>query len=180
MIIGLTGYAQSGKDTVAEYLVSKYGFRRIAFADPLREAVYNLNPKINIADMIGVQLQTAVDGLGWETVKVESQDARELLQRMGTEVGRKMFGENFWVDQAMQNVSKFDKVVFTDVRFPNEYRSIKKREGVVWRVERLGIGAVNGHASETAMDDVTVDGIITNNSTKQDLFETIDFLMETV
>lgn len=180
MIIGLTGYAQSGKDTVAEYLVSKYGFRRIAFADPLREAVYNLNPKINIADMIGVQLQTAVDGLGWETVKVESQDARELLQRMGTEVGRKMFGENFWVDQAMQNVSKFDKVVFTDVRFPNEYRSIKKREGVVWRVERLGVGAVNGHASETAMDGVTVDGIITNNSTKQDLFETIDFLMETM
>lgn len=178
MIIGLTGYAQSGKDTVAEYLVSNYGYRRIAFADPLRQAVYNLNPRITIADMVGVPLRTAVDGLGWENVKVDSEDARELLQRMGTEVGRQMFGEDFWVDQAMKNVSKFDKVVFTDVRFPNEYRSIKKREGTVWRVERLGVGAVNGHASETAMDNVRVDGIITNNSTKQDLFETIDYLMK--
>lgn len=178
MIIGLTGYAQSGKDTVAEYLVSNYGYRRIAFADPLRQAVYNLNPRITIADMVGVPLRTAVDGLGWENVKVDSEDARELLQRMGTEVGRQMFGEDFWVDQAMKNVSKFDKVVFTDVRFPNEYRSIKQREGTVWRVERLGVGAVNGHASETAMDNVRVDGIITNNSTKQDLFETIDYLMK--
>lgn len=180
MIIGLTGYAQSGKDTVAEYLVSNYGYRRIAFADPLRQAVYNLNPRITIADMVGVPLRTAVDGLGWENVKVDSEDARELLQRMGTEVGRHMFGEDFWVDQAMKNVSKFDKVVFTDVRFPNEYRSIKQREGTVWRVERLGVGAVNGHASETAMDNIRVDGIITNNSTKQDLFETIDYLMENV
>ena len=31
-VIGLTGYAQSGKDTVASILVEKYGYRRIAFA----------------------------------------------------------------------------------------------------------------------------------------------------
>ena len=178
MLIGLTGYAQSGKDTVAEYLVEHYGYRRIAFADPLREALYRLDPKVTIADMVGVSLKVAVDGLGWENVKVDSAEVRGMLQRMGTEVGREMFGQNFWVDLAMKGVSKFDKVVFTDVRFPNEYKSIKEREGTVWRVERLGVGAVNNHASETAMDDIRVDGIITNNSTKDDLFATIDYLMQ--
>ena len=178
MIIGLCGYAQSGKDTVAEYLIEHYGYRRVAFADQLRLALYNLNPLVTVGDMMGVPLQTAVDGLGWESVKVGSPDVRRLLQRMGTEVGRQMWGEDFWVNQAMKNVTKFDKVVFTDVRYPNEYRSIKQREGTVWRVERPGVGAVNNHASETAMDSIRVDGILTNNSTKDDLYETIDYLMQ--
>ena len=36
MIIGLSGYARSGKDTVAELLVLNYGFKRVAFADGIR------------------------------------------------------------------------------------------------------------------------------------------------
>jgi dephospho-CoA kinase len=47
MIIGLSGYARSGKDTVAELLCLNYGFRRISFADPMREAILILNPKID-------------------------------------------------------------------------------------------------------------------------------------
>lgn len=178
MIIGLSGYAQSGKDTVADYLVKNYGYRRVAFADKLRKALYNLNPTVQIADMNKVPLVSLVDGLGWEGVKADSQETRELLQRMGTEVGRTLFGENFWVDQAMNGISKFEKVVFTDVRFPNEYKSIKEREGIVWRVERLGVGAVNNHISETALDTANFDGIITNNSTKDDLYATLDYLMQ--
>lgn len=178
MIIGLSGYAQSGKDTVANYLVEYYGYSRIAFADPLRQAVYKLNPRIDVGDMRGVYLANAVDNLGWDRVKVESEQARELLQRMGTEVGREMFGQNFWVDYAMREVSKSDKVVFTDVRFPNEYESIKERGGLVWRIERPGIVAVNNHISETAMDSVEVDKIILNNSTPGSLHETLDYLMQ--
>ncbi len=44
MIIGLTGYAQSGKDTVANILVERYGFTRVAFADKIREFLYETNP----------------------------------------------------------------------------------------------------------------------------------------
>jgi len=36
IIIGLTGYAGAGKDTVADALVTHAGFRKIAFADALR------------------------------------------------------------------------------------------------------------------------------------------------
>lgn len=178
MIIGLAGYAQSGKDTVAEHLIKNYGYRRVAFADQLRQALYNLNPLVTIADMVNVPLQSAVDGLGWESVKLDSPDVRRLLQRMGTEVGRQMWGEDFWVKQAMKNVSKFDNVVFTDVRYPNENKAIINSGGTVWRIERPGIGPVNNHASETAMDSINVNKTIVNNSTKEDLYATIDYFMQ--
>jgi hypothetical protein len=88
---------------------------------------------------------------------------------MGTEVGRDMFGDNFWVDQALREVQDDDLAVFTDCRFPNEAQAIKDRGGVVWRVERPGFGPVNGHASETSLDDWDFDGIIQNNGTLDDL-----------
>jgi hypothetical protein len=177
MIIGLSGYAQVGKDTIANYLVEQYGYRRVAFADPIRQALYKLNPKIDIADMIGVPIATAVDGLGWESVKVDSEDARQLLQRMGTEVGRNIFGSDFWVYQAFNGVSADDKVVFTDVRFQNEADHIKSYYGQVWRVNKLNHGPVNGHASETALDSYNFDWSIPNYGTKEDLFSIIDSIM---
>lgn len=39
LLIGLTGYAGSGKDTAADYLVHTHDFAKISFADPLREEV---------------------------------------------------------------------------------------------------------------------------------------------
>lgn len=178
MIIGLSGYARSGKDTVAARLVSEHGFTRLAFADPMREALYRLNPKVTIAEMQGVPLATAVDGLGWEQVKVDSHDTRELMQRFGTEVVRDMFGENFWVDYTMKLAEQYDKVVISDVRFENEAQAIASRfDGQVWRVERPGTGAVNGHLSESSLDSYDFDFTISNVGTIDVLHNVVDFLM---
>lgn len=175
MIIGLSGYAQTGKDTVAEHLISKYNYKRVAFADPIREALYRLDPILtDFPGLSGVSLAWIVDKGGWESLKQNSQEARRLLQRFGTEVGRDMFGPDFWVNQGMSNVSKFDKKVFTDVRFPNEYRAIKAREGIILRIIKPGTGAVNPHASETALDNFSFDATIINDGSKQDLYNKID------
>ena len=58
MIIGLTGYAQSGKDSVADILVKNYGYTRIAFADPIRKLLYETNPAVKDGDyrLQGVEL----------------------------------------------------------------------------------------------------------------------------
>jgi hypothetical protein len=177
MIIGLSGYAQSGKDTIANYLIEQYGYRRVAFADPIRKALYKLNPKVDIADMVGVPLASAVDGMGWENVKVDSKDTRELLQRMGTEVGRELFGQDFWVYQAFNGVASDDNVVFTDTRFPNEADHIRSYYGQVWRVSKLNHGPANGHHSETALDLYNFDWSIPNYGTKEDLFSIVDSIM---
>jgi dephospho-CoA kinase len=47
MIIGLSGYSRSGKDEVAKILVEDYGFTRIAFADKIRELLYEMNPIVD-------------------------------------------------------------------------------------------------------------------------------------
>lgn len=177
MIIGLSGYAQVGKDTVANYLIEKYGYRRVAFADPIREALYKLDPKIRIDEMVGASLANAVDHMGWEEVKRLSSDARELLQRMGTEVGRNIFGADFWVNQAFKNVSSTDKVVFTDTRFLNEADHIRSYYGQVWRINKLNHGPVNGHYSETALDAYNFDWSIPNYGSKEDLYFIIDGIM---
>lgn len=177
MIIGLSGYAQSGKDTVANHLVKHYGYTKISFAEPIREALYILNPKIDIADMRGVRLASAVDGLGWENVKADSPDTRELLQKFGTEVGREMFGQDFWVNQAMLKAREHDNVVFADVRFPNEVEAILEASGDVWRVFKTDVGAVNRHVSETALDKYTFKRQIHNIGSLEELYAVVDYFI---
>jgi 50S ribosomal subunit-associated GTPase HflX len=48
MIIGLSGYAQVGKDTVANILVQHHGYKRVAFADKIRECLFALDPIIAV------------------------------------------------------------------------------------------------------------------------------------
>lgn len=179
MIIGLSGYAQTGKDTIAKHLVENYGFKRIAFADPIREALYKLDPIISdIVDLPHVGIANAVDNIGWELLKQSSPQVRRLLQRMGTEVGRNMFGTDFWVYQAFKDVSSQSQVVFTDVRFPNEFHHIKSHFGKVFRVEKPGISAVNAHVSEMALDNYNFDGVILNNGSIEELNVQIDSIMK--
>jgi hypothetical protein len=179
MIIGLSGYAQTGKDTVAEHLVNHYGFTRIAFADPIREALYALDPPLNdYPGLPGVRLAWIVDKSGWESVKQDSLEVRRMLQRLGTEVARNQWGDGFWVDLAMAKANKLDNVVITDVRFPNEYNAIAESGGQVWRVNKPGVFAVNAHASETALDGHTFDWNIPNYGTREDLYAIIDGIME--
>src|SRR5690606_23010291 len=45
-VIGLYGYAGSGKDTVGHILESLKGYARAAYADPLRQAAEEINPYI--------------------------------------------------------------------------------------------------------------------------------------
>jgi hypothetical protein len=116
--------------------------------------------------------------MGWEEVKRISPETRRLLQVMGTEVGREMFSDDFWVSQAMRGVSKFDKIVFTDVRYPNEYKAIKLQEGRMLRLTKPSVIAVNDHSSESALDNHGFDGIIVNDGSIEELHRNIDLFMK--
>ncbi len=177
MIIGLSGYAQVGKDTVANYLVDKHGFVKVSFADPIREALYKLDPKIRVGEMGEVSLSNAVNHLGWEELKRLSSDVRGLLQRLGTEVGREMFGKDFWVNQGLLRAKEHDRVVFADTRFLNEAQAIQEHDGQIWRINKDGHGPVNGHPSETALDEFDFDWSIWNNGNVKALYAFVDAIM---
>lgn len=174
MIIGLSGYAQSGKDTVAELLCLNYDFKRIAFADAIRESVMRLNPMLGN----GIRVADMVEDYGWDVAKA-NLEVRRLLQVLGTEVGRQILGETVWTDIVMQQIddSPQQNWVVTDVRFPNEANEIKSRSGFLIRVNRLNHSSVNNHKSERAMDNYMFDNVIINDGTLDDLSDNVFMLM---
>jgi len=173
--VGISGYARSGKDTVAAHLIESAGFTRMSFADPMREALVNLNPNITFAGLEdSVELKVAVERFGWEALKSLAPEVRGLMQRMGTEVGREMFNEDFWVDAALDRAEDGSKLVFSDVRYPNEADAIRKLGGKVYRIIRDGVGPANSHPSEIGMDNYDVDVLIENNGSLSDLAEKIE------
>lgn len=179
MIIGLSGYARSGKDEAAKVLVEEYGFRRIAFADKLREVLYALNPIVSQYHYTtqtfepaedNVYVQDVIKAYGWDGYKETpfGTEIRRLLQRLGTEAGRQTLWDSIWVDAALHDVTADDDVVIPDTRFPNEYDAVKQRGGQVWRINRLGVGPANSHASETSLDDFDFDMTIYNDGSLEE------------
>jgi hypothetical protein len=170
-IIGLGFKARSGKDTVAGILEKRFGFHRLAFADPLKAAA---------RELFGLDLSQ----LHGERKEVQDEfwgvTPRNLLQRLGTEAMRREFGDDFWIraarrriDTTTQNVGRPWAWVVTDVRFRNEAEAIKAWGGVVWRVDRPGAGANGGvarHPSETELEEWDGwDAIVENAGTLDDL-----------
>ena len=176
MIIGLSGYARSGKDTVAQILVDNYNFKRVAFADKVREFVYALDLPLDPSFADSVRTQKVVNVNGWDKAK-NFASIRRTLQDVGL-AAREVFVPDFWVKQALREISPDDNVVVTDVRLPNEAEMVKKLNGQVWRVIRPGINAVNDHISESALDSYEFDFDVYNDSTLTHLAMDIDILME--
>lgn len=161
-IIGLSGFARSGKDEAAQVLVEECGFTRVAFADKLREMLYQLNPIVEIEFIAKddeffhrdsatvVYVRDVIDAFGWDGYKETAygKEIRRLLQRLGTEAGRKTLWDSIWIDAAFAGLDENAKVVVSDARFFNEFEAIRERGGKIWRIERLGVGPANHHASE--------------------------------
>lgn len=173
MIIGLTGYARVGKDTLADLLVEQYGYEKRSFAQPMRDALYALNPKIDY----DLRLQEIIDFWGWDGYKQSEHgvEIRALMQRLGTEVGRKQFGENFWVKQGIP-VDLGNNYVFSDVRFDNEAYAIRRAGGVIIRLKRDEVGPANDHESELGIDKIDADMVIENKTPELALMEVVDLL----
>lgn len=170
--LGISGWARSGKDTVADYMVGREGYIKVSFAQPIKDAIMNLDPIISFEGVTAHVGQFS--SWSWDDLKDLSPDIRPLLQRMGTEVGRDMFGQDFWVEAAIARIPDGSKVVFSDVRYPNEAMAIKSLGGEVWRVERNGVGPANDHASEHALNDFEFDKTIRNDSTLEALYLQVD------
>jgi hypothetical protein len=174
-IIGLSGFARAGKDTVADRLVEVHGFTKVAFADPMREMMLALDPWLSTPDYgTWARLGSAILSYGGlEEVKPTGygREYRRLMQRLGTEAGRGVLGEDVWVDAMRRRLAVIDgDVVISDVRFENEAALIHELGGVVWRVERPEL-APDGHASENGLPDEAVDAVLFNGDSIETLYD---------
>ena len=142
IVIGLTGKSGAGKDAVADILVRDHGFTKLSFAGPVKQMARDLDPIVGYdvytdctcgTEECGPEVDEVRLGdlyaLGYddETIKETpwGDEIRDLWQRLGTDAVRAQ-DPNFWVDQGQINLleSESDRVVFTDVRFPNEAEMI--------------------------------------------------------
>lgn len=171
-IIALCGFAGSGKDTAAGGLVEA-GWTRVAFADAVRDSLLAVNPKLGDGDCgPDWMLRDAVKDFGWDECKGSMAAVRELLQRMGTEAGRKIHGDDCWIRIAKRKIDAAPgNVVITDCRFKNEADAVRSWGGKVIRIDRPGVGPVNGHASEKL--EFEPDQVILNDGTIEDLQGTL-------
>lgn len=157
-IIGLTGAAGAGKDTVRE-LLEQQDYRGMAFADPIRS-------------MLGALLSHAGLGPSWMTERDLKErnlphlgiSYRELAQTLGTEWGRHLHPD-FWLRVAslfVEDWSADTRFVLSDVRFANEAAWVRQHVGQIWRIERPGLRPVRDHISERG--DIEADLVIRNHA----------------
>jgi len=166
MLIAISGKQRAGKDTVANYLVDNYGFRRISFAQPIKT------------------LAVSYFGLDPKDVYVNKPDyVRKVLQDIG-KIGR-YINEDFWVEQALRSYNPKDNIVISDLRFQNEARYLKSLDGILVRIEsdyhdRLTRGPLTNEEdiSEIDLDDYQFDYYLYNNSSLGELYMQVDILME--
>lgn len=172
-LIGLTGYAGSGKDTVRG-LLAGHGYIGMAFADPIR-----------------LMLRTLFKQSGVDYGYIDSRELKEsiipqlgvsyrhLAQTLGTEWGRAV-APDLWLRIASGYIN--DTISFgelwddgvplfaiSDVRFANEAQWVRDRGGVVWRINRPQAAAVREHSSEEEVGRIQVDAEIDNSGSLDEL-----------
>lgn len=139
MIIGIVGLIGSGKGTVGDILVQDYGFKTESFAKPLKDAaaiIFNWPRHLLEGDTKeSREWREKVDPwwtaqLGWDVTP------RLVLQKMGTEAGRNVFGKPLWTSALISRLEQGKNYVITDVRFTNEIAALKSVGGHVFRVKR--------------------------------------------
>jgi hypothetical protein len=135
MIIGITGAIGSGKDTIADYLVSKHGFKRISFAAKVKD----------VAHVVFGWDRELLEGLtresrAWREVvdPYWGLSPRTALQRIGTEMFRAHIHPDTWVKSVVRviNANPGVNYVITDCRFENEIAAITDLGGIILSVER--------------------------------------------
>jgi hypothetical protein len=143
MIIGISGFIGSGKDTVADYLVNFHSFRRESFAGTLKDAVAYIfgwdRQLLEGRTKESREWREQVDEWWAARLNMPHLTPRWILQHFGTDVCRMSFHDDIWIASLENKLRKTkDSVVISDVRFPNEIKAIRNQGGKIIRVTRGG------------------------------------------
>ena len=124
-IIGLMGHQGVGKNYIADVLLKKLPKKNsviIAFADHFKvDCICKHNCDYN------------------KVFGEKDYETRRMLQKVGTEEGRNVFGENIWINITetwikLLNERGVERFIICDVRFQNEADWIKKMNGILVKI----------------------------------------------
>lgn len=181
-VLGITGRKFNGKDTLGNFFIEQYGYKRLAFADSLKKAcaeIFGFTEEQLYGDK-----KEVIDDY-WQTTP------RTTLQFIGTELLREQLqvimpniGKDIWikvVEKKMLDEWKINpdaKFVITDVRFLNECNMVQNMGGTVIRVKRDSVNtSVDCHSSEIEISNLPVNFEVLNNSTKESMFKEVETVL---
>ena len=204
-LIGISGKIGAGKDTVG-IIIRQLGFtnnggtwENMKFAGKLK-IIASLLTGIPIEKFEDQEFKKTILGSEWgkptkqnplnaiepfkDITFVEMMSVRDLLQKLGTEAMRNGLHENVWVNALFADYTEDKQWVITDVRFPNEFKAIKEKGGIVIRVNRPGHGnsmkeLAEAHPSETALDGHDFDYVIENDGNLEKLISKVKEILLT-
>jgi hypothetical protein len=200
MIIGISGYAGSGKDTLCtkiQELDKESNWQRKKWAGKLKQ-ISSILTGISEDMFEDSDFKNTNLGPEWNATpcgKIGSKHkqpltVREFLQKIGTDALRDNLHEDVWVNALMSDymyepdlvtdVCEYPNWIITDTRFPNEAKAIKNSGGIVVRVDRISVSAINAHYSEIALDNWDFDYYIDNSGTEDDLANRVNEFLETI
>jgi len=203
MLVGIVGFAGSGKDTIGQYLIDQHKFQKDSYAKPLKDAVatiFNWPREMLEGDSISSRSWREQVDPFWSEVLGREVTPRWILQNIGTELFRKYLHPDLWVMSMKHRLQQKinENIVITDCRFPNEIQLLRDFGGSIIRVIRGSepewfsiakeancgneeakkeMTKYNIHYSEWAWAGLRFDNEIYNNCDKEMLFAKVDSLM---
>ena len=191
MLIGIVGLIGSGKDTAAQRLVDKHGYRRDSFAKSLKDAVsamFNWNREMLEGNTKESREWREKPDPFWSQQFGKDVTPRWVLQYFGTEVMRGQMYDAIWVDSCL---GRYDgrPTVISDTRFPNEVKQIRAHGGKIIRIKKgadpewfvkyieENIIPKGVHSSEYVWARSEFDHVIENNGSIDELHNKIDRLI---
>ncbi|TFH84939.1 deoxynucleotide monophosphate kinase [Billgrantia azerbaijanica] len=162
LLLGLAGPARAGKSTAQGIIADRFGLARVNFADPIKDA---------LAAMLWLDERHLAGELKEKPLGWLPHSPRELMQTLGTEWGRELYGTGFWTTVAQQRLARLEDIegerfqgaVFSDVRFESEARWIRNHGGTVIHLQRNDAQPVRSHPSEAGIPLKHGDLIVANN-----------------
>ena len=191
-IIGIAGLIGSGKDTVANHLIDSHSFRRIKFADKLKDgvaAIFEWPRELLEGDTDESRKWRETPDAFWTKELGEEITPRYVLQKFGTEV-RDGFHVHTWTILLKKTILQNPHIdyVIPDVRFPHEDKIIKELGGEVsrgddpdWFTDYVeeNITPKHAHPSEWKWAKIDFDWHVKNNSTVSELYKQVDKMLGT-
>jgi len=170
-LIGITGLAGTGKDTLADHLSKTFGHEKYAFATPIKEL---LNARFGWMmemwdDRSWKESDQPEAGRREDWEEYNHFSPRSWAQWLGTDVGRVIGGEDVWVKRmvsrwyGVHGSRRPSAMIIPDVRFDNEADTIRGMGGVVVKLLRPCAVPVNAHVSEKGVRSEFIDATITND-----------------
>jgi hypothetical protein len=190
MIIGLCGAQGSGKDTVANILISEYGFVKLTFASTLKDVVAILFswPRDLLEGLTEESRlwRETVDDFWSAKLSIPSFTPRKALQMIGTDLFRIHFNNDIWISIVENKIGTMLKnnpntnIVISDCRFTNEFSLIKQLPDshiiTILREKNNSINKIT-HSSETEWINYNFDAILQNDNSIDDLKSNLKSLL---